>query len=206
MTSDCLPTDVLLTRLHCEYQELSAIVQTLANSAQCLQLGAKVSRSAWSKCSAIAYIYLQLPHRMALPQSALDRMVGCISSAARANVARLALMLDIPGASRGHSAAVHYAVEMTPEAAWEIELQRWYDTEHLPGLALVPGCVRAQRYWNYDDGPRSLACYDLVDEDVVGCEAWLAVRNTAWSSRMRPRFTETIRSTFSLHSSVGMDK
>jgi hypothetical protein len=107
-------------------------------------------------------------------------------------------MCDILGASLGEAPAFHYTVEMTPEAGWGLELQRWYDIEHLPGLAGVPGCVRARRYWNYDEGPRSLACYDLVDKAVMGSEPWLAVRASQWSSRMRPRFTQTSRTMFTI--------
>jgi hypothetical protein len=58
--------------------------------------------------------------------------------------------------------------------------------------------VRASRYLNHDHGPLSLACYDLVTQETLGSPPWLAVRETEWSSRMRPRFTNTIRTMFDL--------
>lgn len=198
MTSEYLPTDVLLLRVQCSEGEVPLIAHDLAKSPICIRLGAELCRSAWSATASIAYMYLRLSRRLALSQEELGPIPDLVSSTVSLRVARLSLMQDIPGASRGQKATVHYSVEMTPEKSWEIELQRWYDTEHLPGLAQTPGCVSAQRYWNHDEGPRSLACYDLVSQEVVGSAAWLAVRNTEWSSRMRPRFTDTIRTSFSL--------
>ena len=107
-------------------------------------------------------------------------------------------MLDERGASATTPAVFHYVVEMDPETGWMPELSSWYDTEHMPGLALVPGCVRASRYVNHDHGPLSLACYDLVTQETLGSPPWLAIRETEWSSRMRPRFTNTIRTMFDL--------
>ena len=111
-------------------------------------------------------------------------------------VSRLEKVFSSSGASAGSQAVFHYIVEMDPEAGWMPELSNWYDTEHMPGLATVPGCVRATRYLNHDYGPLSLACYGLMTEETLGSVPWLAVRGTEWSSRMRPRFTNTLRSMF----------
>ena len=69
-------------------------------------------------------------------------------------------------------------------------------TEHLPRLAAVPGCIRAQRLRNHDAGPPSLACYDLERADILESAPWLAVRASAWSSRTRPHFAHTRRTLF----------
>ncbi len=66
----------------------------------------------------------------------------------------------------------------------------------MPGLAAVEGNVHARRYLNHDAGPLSLACYDLLSPDVLGCPAWLKVRGTAWSDITRPHFTNTLRTMF----------
>jgi len=105
-------------------------------------------------------------------------------------------MLDIAGASTGERPRFHYVVETDPETGWLDEISRWYDTEHMPGLAAVPGCVRAMRFLNRGAGPLSLACYDLLHEDVLGSPPWLAVRATAWSGIARPHFTNTKRTMF----------
>jgi hypothetical protein len=109
---------------------------------------------------------------------------------------RLERVFVANGASAGESPAFHYVVEMDPAEGWEEELFRWYDTEHMPGLAAVPGCVRAQRFLNRDNGPYSLACYDLTDPGARESSAWLAVRHTRWSDRVRPQFRNTRRTLF----------
>ena len=72
----------------------------------------------------------------------------------------------------------------------------WYDHEHLPGLAAVDGTVRAARFRVEGGLPRYYACYDLVAADVLASAAWLAVRASAWSERVRPMFRNTRRTIF----------
>lgn len=111
-------------------------------------------------------------------------------------VTRLAPVLDMAGASSGEEARFHYVVETDVDPANAQELADWYAQEHLPGLAAVPGNIRARRLENIDGGPRSFACYDLVEPQVLESAAWLAVRETAWSSRVRPMFRNTRRTMF----------
>lgn len=198
-STDRLPTDVVLLRVPCPQAELPALAARLAQGfAGGGPLGARLFKSAWAAAAGMAYVYLRLPQRMALPLGEVAGLAATAGDAQPVQVARLAWMHDVPGVSAGCAARFHYVVEMTPEASWEVELQRWYDTEHLPGLAGVPGCVHAWRFWNYDEGPQSVACYDLLDAQALESPAWLAVRHTAWSARMRPRFTHTVRTLFTL--------
>lgn len=85
---------------------------------------------------------------------------------------------------------------MDPPPALEDEFNDWYDTEHLPGLAAVPGTIRTQRFRSLDGGPRYHACYELVAPQTLGSAPWLAVRHTAWSARVRPNFRNTKRTMF----------
>lgn len=145
--------------------------------------------------------YLHLDAQVAHEKSAVMLLQSALQAKwpqlTNLQVSRLEKVFSIGGASAGSRAVFHYIVEMDPEAGWMPELSSWYDTEHMPGLATVPGCVRAARYLNHDHGPLSLACYDLMTEETLGSVPWLAVRGTEWSSRMRPRFTNTRRSMFS---------
>ncbi len=118
--------------------------------------------------------------------------------ATNVRVSWLECRLDIPGASRGRAVSFHYVVEMDPDAGWMPEISRWYDAEHLPGLAAVEGCVRATRFVNHGHGPLSLACYDLVSRETLGSPPWLAVRSTSWSDVTRPHFMNTLRTMFSV--------
>lgn len=156
--------------------------------------------AAWSTDESRLYVYACADTRrmqtaadaQALGQS-LSSACGGLSSL---RVSRLERAFDVAGASGGQLPAFHYAVEMDPEAGWGDQLFDWYDTEHMPGLAKVEGCIRATRYLNHDHGPLSLACYDLLMTEALGSPPWLAVRGTEWSSRMRPHFTHTIRTMF----------
>ncbi|MCZ4316498.1 hypothetical protein O4H66_24105 [Comamonadaceae bacterium G21597-S1] len=110
---------------------------------------------------------------------------------------QLHMVQELVGASAGQAATFHYVVEtdMPPEHAQQ--LTDWYAQEHLPGLAAVPGAVRAARYLCLDGVvPRSFACYDLTTPDALQSAAWLAVRHTAWSSRVRPLFRNPMRTMF----------
>lgn len=156
-------------------------------AAWCAEAGGRLHRAAWHAATHEAYVYAQLgaaPALDAWPRAAAPRL------------SPLELAFDAAGASAGTAPVHHYVVETDPEDGWFDEIVRWYDTEHMPGLAAVPGCVRAMRFINHGHGPRSLACYDLVTEDTLGSSPWLAVRATAWSDIARPHFTNTKRTMF----------
>lgn len=147
------------------------------------------------------YAYLELREPMDLNAAnvtTVERIARGIPALGTLDVkaARLTRVADAAGASAGERAPFHYIVETDAAEGWMDEIVRWYDTEHMPGLAAVPGCVRAQRFINHDGGPRSLACYDLVTPETLGCPPWLAIRYTGWSDRVRPNFRNTKRTMF----------
>ena len=105
----------------------------------------------------------------------------------------LAPLSRIAGAGAGMAAPAHYVVWTDVAEGWWDEMGAWYGEEHLPGLASVPGAVRARRFEQTGDGPRHYACYDLSAPEVLGSPPWLKVRATDWSSRVRPNFRNTRR-------------
>jgi hypothetical protein len=111
------------------------------------------------------------------------------------------LLTSLDGASHGVSGNYHYIVETDIGKASEEEFNAWYNTEHLPGLSRVPGTVRAQRYLRLSGSPRYIACYELLSPAVMESQEWLAIRHTAWSSRIRPMFMNTVRQLFIRHTS-----
>jgi hypothetical protein len=113
-----------------------------------------------------------------------------------ADAVELTLLTDLKGASHQDVGGFHYIVETDVSQNSEEEFNAWYDTEHLPGLARVPGTVSAKRYLRLTGTPRYIACYELVSPAVMESEAWLAIRHTAWSSRIRPMFFNTVRELF----------
>lgn len=124
-----------------------------------------------------------------------DAVTGVLGPLAAGDieVSRLAALRVFPGASPDEIARYHYVVRTDVEPGGEQELERWYDDEHMPALAAVPGVVLAQRLVSLDAGPRYYACYDLTTPDVLKHPAWLAARGTHWSSRVRPTFRHTRR-------------
>jgi hypothetical protein len=113
-----------------------------------------------------------------------------------ATVSRLLLVMDLAGASAGEASSYHYVVETDVRTEREEDFNAWYDREHLQGLASVAGTVRAMRFRSVDGQPRYHACYDLTRPETLGSPAWLAVRGTPWSDRVRPAFLNTTRKMF----------
>ncbi len=147
------------------------------------------------------YAYLELSEAQQLSAADAARVAGIARglpplSGLAVEAVRLTRMFEAQGASSGERAPYHYIVETDFAEGWMDEIVCWYDGEHMPGLAAVPGAVRAQRYINHDGAPRSLACYDLVSTDTLGCPPWLAIRYTEWSDRVRPNFRKTKRTMF----------
>jgi len=140
-----------------------------------------------------AYAYIPLPADFGEASSLIERVHAALPAA---SLARLALVQDIDGASQGRPAPYRYVVETDVRAQSDADLNDWYEREHLPGLAAVPGTVRAMRFRNGDGSPRYHACYDLERAETLGSPPWLAVRATAWSDRVRPAFYNTARTMF----------
>ena len=143
-----------------------------------------------------AYAYLWLHEATEVAPASLARAVAAATGGATVEAQRLACLQDLPGASHGAPVAFHYVLEtdVVPEA--EGDLNDWYNQEHLPGLAAVPGTVRALRFRNLDGAPRYHSCYELARQDAFESPPWLAVRHTAWSDRVRPTFRNTKRTMF----------
>jgi hypothetical protein len=138
------------------------------------------------------YAYLR-PQAVAIDDHTITRLREALPDA---TVVVLDPLMELAGASAGQPAPFHYIVETDVLPEFDIDLNAWYDQEHLPGLASVPGTVRAARFVNVDGSPRYHACYDLTSTETLGSAPWLAVRGTSWSSRVRPAFRNTKRTMF----------
>jgi hypothetical protein len=141
------------------------------------------------------YLYHRVADEQPADEEALMRRALDVAAPAVA-IARLDLLLDLPGASAGTPAPFHYVVETDVLPEYEADFNRWYDREHLPGLAAVPGTIRARRYRNPEASPRYHACYDIATPTTVGNREWRAVRESPWSGKVRPAFRNTKRTLF----------
>jgi hypothetical protein len=162
----------------------------------CAEQGWRLHRAAWSRDKGQAYVYARAPGDDGAAPARAEAFGRHCAGARDVRLSLLEPVFDVAGASAGESPGFHYVVETDPEPAWMAEISRWYDVEHMPGLAAVPGCIRAIRFLNRGHGPLSLACYDLVTLAAFGSPPWLAVRGSAWSDVVRPHFTNTKRTMF----------
>ena len=199
--------DALLVKCRQVPQQLADALRE-AGRATGLAFGSITIHAALPGTGTYAYAWLAAPALNA--NDYLARFSGALQresalSSVEVEVLPLELLMDLPGASVREAAPFHYVVEAGVDAEHESEFNAWYDAEHLPGLAAVAGCVRARRLRVLETLERRsiyLACYELVSSGVLTSEAWLAVRRTPWSDRVRPTFRDTKRTVFQTISST----
>jgi hypothetical protein len=75
----------------------------------------------------------------------------------------------------------------------EHEFNEWYNTEHLPALAAVPGVVCARRYRGTGGTQRYVALYHLSAPEVSNSPAWRKAADTPWTQKLRPHFRDLLR-------------
>jgi hypothetical protein len=97
-----------------------------------------------------------------------------------------------PDAPKDAPALLLNAMSVAPEH--EHEFNEWYNSEHIPALAGVPGALCAKRFRGTGNAAqRYVALYHLTSPDVPGSLAWKAAANTPWTERMRPHFRDHLR-------------
>jgi len=85
-------------------------------------------------------------------------------------------------------------VGMTPGAEVETAFNTWYDKEHVPALAGVPGVLCARRFRTAGGGPKYIALYHLASPGVVDTQEWKqASASTAMPQRVRDRISDRLR-------------
>ena len=97
-------------------------------------------------------------------------------------------------APAGAGALLLNAMNVAAEA--EEDFNAWYDHEHLPALAAVPGTLAARRFADAERGGgthRYVALYHLESPQVTYSAEWRAAVDTPWSARVRPHFRDRIR-------------
>lgn len=81
-------------------------------------------------------------------------------------------------------------VLMQPPPALEEEFNAWYDSEHIPERAAIPGFETALRFVSTGAAPRYLAMYDLAGEAVLDSDAYVRVagaNSSPWTQRVTSR-------------------
>ena len=81
---------------------------------------------------------------------------------------------------------------MNVEPSAEAEFNEWYNTEHIPALAAVPGVLCARRFRGTGNR-KYVALYHLETPEVVESADWKRARESEWSSRIVPKFRDHLR-------------
>jgi len=82
------------------------------------------------------------------------------------------------------------AMNIAPDL--EAEFNEWYDKEHIPALAAVPGVLCARRFRGTGNR-KYVALYHLETADVVESDEWKKARQSDWTSRLQPQFRDHLR-------------
>ena len=85
-------------------------------------------------------------------------------------------------------------VGMTPGPEVETAFNAWYDTEHVPTLAHVPGVLCARRYRTSGADTKYVALYHLASPGVVDTPEWKqASASTPMPQHVRDQITNRLR-------------
>lgn len=95
----------------------------------------------------------------------------------------------------GAAAMLFFAMNVAPEA--EADFNDWYNQEHVPALAAVPGCLTARRFRIHhavsEGNHRYLALYHLASPEVCSSGPWKKAVETPWTQRIRPQTRDRLR-------------
>ena len=151
--------------------------------------GASQARTYEALDGSEAYIYLDLKSQTRSPADfakAVDTKAAELLTGSGITAWALNGVNDINGANEGQPAPFFYTVEIATKRGDTAATSAWYDEEHMPGLAAVPGCVHARRFLTDGDVQTSCACYEITNKDIRETAAWNAVRGTPWSLKVKP--------------------
>ena len=95
---------------------------------------------------------------------------------------------DLPPADAG--GLLLNAMNIAPER--EAEFNEWYDKEHIPALAAVPGVLCARRFRGTGNR-KYVALYHLDDPRVVESAEWKTARESDWTTKLKPHFRDHLR-------------
>ena len=83
------------------------------------------------------------------------------------------------------------AMNVAPQA--EAEFNEWYDTEHLPRLAALPGVLCARRFRSVGGSYRYVSLYHLSSPEVCRSEGWRNAGATDWTNRLAGHISDRLR-------------
>jgi hypothetical protein len=100
---------------------------------------------------------------------------------------------EVPETAAPEKVGAVLLVGLSVPVEHEEEFNAWYNTEHLPYLAAVPGVLRARRFEPTDGSKKYLAVYELTEPNIPNTDAWAKASNTPWSARQRTYYDRWLR-------------
>ena len=95
---------------------------------------------------------------------------------------------QLPPASAG--GLLLNAMNIAPE--FDAEFNEWYDKEHIPALAAVPGVLSARRFRGTGNR-KYVALYHLDSPQIQDSAEWKKARESDWTDRLKPHFRDHLR-------------
>jgi hypothetical protein len=92
---------------------------------------------------------------------------------------------------RGAAGLLVNAMNIAPE--FEAEFNEWYDKEHIPALAALPGVLSARRFRGTSGNRKYVALYHLASPQVQDSAEWKKARESDWTDRLKPHFRDHLR-------------
>jgi hypothetical protein len=92
---------------------------------------------------------------------------------------------------RGAGGLLVNAMNIAPE--FEAEFNEWYDKEHIPALAAVPGVLSARRFRGTSGNRKYVALYHLASPHVQDSAEWKKARESDWTDRLKAHFRDHLR-------------
>jgi hypothetical protein len=111
-----------------------------------------------------------------------------------ARICRLEAVQTVPGrlaAPADAQGMLMFAMNVAPEA--DAEYNAWYNEEHLPALAAIPGCLCARRFKTDGGMHKYISLYHLNAPELQASPAWKKAAGTPWTEKMRPHFRDPLR-------------
>jgi hypothetical protein len=106
------------------------------------------------------------------------------------NIRREYQLLAQAGKLPQESSPAVLCVRLDVDAETEAELNDWYDNEHLPAVAEVPGVLGIRRFEARTEGaPKYLAVYELAGPEVTESKAWTDALASPRGPKLWPHFS-----------------
>ncbi|HZO80659.1 MAG TPA: hypothetical protein VFB33_03110 [Candidatus Binataceae bacterium] len=94
------------------------------------------------------------------------------------------------GARPGRDAEFVLTVRLNTPADHEAEFNAWYNEDHVPALAAVPGVYCARRYVAVEGDPKYLAIYEMREGGIPKTSEWNRARDFGRTAQIRPHLKD----------------